>query len=95
MPIASIGQQRSTALRAGHSIARGFFGAAEAVWLGSGAIRWRPFVANYERDLADLTSQLDAAQLQHAWRLGSTLTAQEAVDYALRPTPTKPGPART
>ncbi len=59
------------------------FGAAEAVWLGTGAFRWPPMLANYERDLTELRSRLQPDELQHAWREGTRWTAHEALAYAL------------
>jgi hypothetical protein len=51
--------------------------------LGSGALRWPPMVANYERDLADLRSRVSPDEMQQAWADGARWTAQEALAYAL------------
>jgi hypothetical protein len=68
------------------------FGAAEAIWIVSGARRWVQMRPNYERDLADLRRRLDPDELQVAWREGTTWSAEDAVDYALTTLQQRTGP---
>jgi len=59
------------------------FGGAEAVWRASGAVRWAPWQASYEREIAELQSLLSSETRDAAWRKGTRCTAEEAIDYAL------------
>jgi hypothetical protein len=59
------------------------FGAADAQWRASGAIRYAPERRAYAADLLRVRDQLDANTFEAAWAEGSAMTAEQAVDYAL------------
>jgi hypothetical protein len=62
------------------------FGAAEAQWRASGAVRYAPEKLAYERDVAAVLAKLDQHSLTAAWATGRAMSAEEAVDYALNET---------
>jgi non-specific serine/threonine protein kinase len=59
------------------------FGAAEAQWQASGAVRYQPDRAAYERDLADVQAQLEPGAFVAAWAQGQAMTAEKAIACAL------------
>jgi predicted ATPase len=69
------------------------FGAAEAQWQASGAVRYAPDQPAYVRDVASLRAQLDEDEFAAAWTAGRTMTAQQAIAYALEET--RPDLSRT
>ena len=69
---------------AGSSVrAARLFGAAEAQWLGCGALRYAPERQAYEDDVATVRAQLDADTFAAAWAEGHALRADEAIAFAL------------
>ena len=62
------------------------FGAAEALWLASGGVRYAPDQTAYERDVSSLRAQLDARSFAAAWTEGRAINAQQAIAYALEET---------
>ncbi len=59
------------------------FGAAAAQWQASGALRYAPDRAAYERDLAKVHARLDPKAFTAAWAEGEAMTAPEAIALAL------------
>jgi tetratricopeptide (TPR) repeat protein len=59
------------------------FGAAEAQWRASGAVRYAPERAAYAEDISRVRDQLDASTFAAAWAEGDAMNAGEAVDHAL------------
>jgi non-specific serine/threonine protein kinase len=59
------------------------FGAAEAQWLASGAVRYAPDRSAYEHDLGSVRAQLDPKTFAGAWAEGHALRADEAITLAL------------
>jgi len=62
------------------------FGAADAQWQASGAVRYAPERPAYEADLASVRKQLPADEFAAAWAEGHAMTREQAVDYALEQT---------
>ncbi len=62
------------------------FGAAEAQWRASGAVRYPPDRAVYERDVAAVRAALDEGAFAAAWAEGRALGSEDAVAYALAAT---------
>ena len=60
------------------------FGAADAQWKASGAVRYAPDRPQYERDLASVRAQLEAGAFTAAWVEGDRLTADQAISFALQ-----------
>jgi non-specific serine/threonine protein kinase len=59
------------------------FGAAEAQWRGSGAVRYAPDQPIYEGEVASARSQLDEYVFEAAWGEGRAMNAEQAITYAL------------
>jgi predicted ATPase/DNA-binding XRE family transcriptional regulator len=59
------------------------FGAADAHWRASGAIRYAPDRPAYECDLAAARAALDEAAFETAWAEGAQMNAEQAIAYAL------------
>ncbi len=59
------------------------FGAADAQWEASGAVRYAPEQAVYTAELARVREQLDANTFPAAWAEGNAMSAEQAIDYAL------------
>jgi tetratricopeptide (TPR) repeat protein len=62
------------------------FGAAEVQWQASGAVRYTPDQADYERDLASVHALLDDSAFAAAWSEGFAMGADQAIAYALEET---------
>jgi tetratricopeptide (TPR) repeat protein len=62
------------------------FGAAEAQWRASGAVRYAPDQPVYERDVASVRAKLDEDAFEAAWAEGMAMNAQEAIAYAMEET---------
>jgi hypothetical protein len=71
------------------------FGAAEAQWRASGAIRYAPDQPAYERDVASARSTVDEYAFEGAWAEGRLMNAHEAIAYALKEAPPELGQAAT
>jgi predicted ATPase/DNA-binding XRE family transcriptional regulator len=59
------------------------FGAADAQWQASGAVRYAPERAAYAADLASIQSKLSGDEFATAWTLRHGLSREQAVAYAL------------
>jgi predicted ATPase len=59
------------------------FGAAEAQWRASGAVRYAADQPAFERDLASVRARLDEHTFANAWTEGRAMNAYIAVAYAL------------
>jgi non-specific serine/threonine protein kinase len=59
------------------------FGAAEAWWLACGAVRFAPDQPAYERDIANLRTQLDEAALTAAWAEGRAMTLDQVLAHGM------------
>jgi predicted ATPase len=59
------------------------FGAADAQWQASGAIRYAPDRTAYAADLARVQSRLNEDEFAMGWREGHGLSREHAVAYAL------------
>jgi predicted ATPase/DNA-binding XRE family transcriptional regulator len=59
------------------------FGAADAQWQASGAVRYAPERALYESELAHVKTQLDEAAFMAGWNEGQALNAAQATAVAL------------
>jgi predicted ATPase/DNA-binding XRE family transcriptional regulator len=69
---------------AGQSVdAARLFGAADAQWQASGAVRYAPERPAYEADLSRVRNQLDPGTFAAAWAEGNAMSAAQALDYAL------------
>jgi hypothetical protein len=62
------------------------FGAADAQWQASGAIRYAPERARYTAEVAKVQAKLSAAEFASAWANGHAMNRERAVDFALRQT---------
>ena len=60
------------------------FGAADALWPASGAIRYPPDEQAYERDVQAVKDQLNEQIFEEALAEGRAMTAAQAIAYALR-----------
>jgi tetratricopeptide (TPR) repeat protein len=60
-----------------------FFGAADAQWQASGAVRYAPERAAYGADLARVQAQVAADEFEVAWAEGRAMSRAQAVDYAM------------
>jgi predicted ATPase/DNA-binding XRE family transcriptional regulator len=67
------------------------FGAAEAQWRASGAVRYAAEQPAFERDLASVRARLDEHTFATAWSEGRAMNAEMAVAYALDGTAQIPG----
>jgi hypothetical protein len=72
-----------TAARGDTIRAARLFGAAEAQWLGSGAVRYAPDQPIYEGEVASVRSQLHASAFEAAWAEGRVMNAEQVITYAL------------
>jgi tetratricopeptide (TPR) repeat protein len=59
------------------------FGAADAQWQASGAVRYAPDRAAYAADLARVQSRLSEDEFATGWTEGHGLSREQAVAYAL------------
>jgi predicted ATPase len=59
------------------------FGAADAQWRASGAVRYAPERSLYAAEVSRVRDQLDAEAFAAAWAEGSAMSAEQAIDYAL------------
>ena len=59
------------------------FGAAEAQWRASGAVRYAPDQPVYEREVTNVRIKLDKDTFEAAWTEGRLMNAQEAIAFAL------------
>ena len=68
----------------GHREAARLFGAAEAIRLPMGAVRFKTWDAGYQASLAMLRNALGEEAFDAAWAEGAALSADEAIAYAQR-----------
>jgi hypothetical protein len=68
------------------------FGAAEVQWQATGAVRFPPDRAGYERDVAAARAQLDKERFAAAWEEGQALGFEAAVAYAAASEPGRSPP---
>ena len=59
------------------------FGAAEAQWRATGAVRYAPERAAYAAELARVQEQLAVAEFAAAWAEGQAMSREQAIKYAL------------
>jgi tetratricopeptide (TPR) repeat protein len=59
------------------------FGAADAQWQASGAVRYRPERATYFAELANIQSTLAEDEFAAAWSAGRAFSRERAIGYAL------------
>ena len=59
------------------------FGAAEAQWRATGAVRYAPEPAAYAGELARVQEELAAAEFAAAWAEGHAMSREQAIKYAL------------
>jgi hypothetical protein len=59
------------------------FGASDALFEAIGQVRDPAFAAAYERFVADVRAQVDAAAFAAAYAAGQALTLEQAIAYAL------------
>ncbi len=59
------------------------WGAAEGLREVMGTPLSSPELAEYERDVAATSTQIDEALWQAAWQEGRTMSLEQAIDYAL------------
>jgi hypothetical protein len=59
------------------------FGAAEAQWRASGAVRYAADQPAFERDLAAVRARLDERTFANAWTEGRAMNTDTAIAYAL------------
>jgi DNA-binding CsgD family transcriptional regulator len=67
-----------------HREAARFFGAAHAVRLHMGAVRFKIYDADYQASVAALRDALGEQDFDAAWAEGATLSTEEAIAYAQR-----------
>ena len=67
-----------------HREAARFFGAAHAVRLHMGAVRFKIYDADYEASVARLRDAMGEKDFDSAWAEGSALSTEEAIAYARR-----------
>jgi len=63
-----------------------FFGAADAQWQASGAVRYAPERAAYATDLASVQAKLSTDEFAAAWAEGHAMSREQALNYALEQT---------
>jgi len=68
----------------GHREAARLFGAAEAIRLRIGAVRFKIYDAGYEASVASLRDTLGENGFDSAWAEGAALSTEEAIAYAQR-----------
>ena len=59
------------------------FGAADAQWQASGAVRYRPERATYLAELANIQATLAEDEFAAAWSEGRAFSRERAIAYAL------------
>jgi predicted ATPase/DNA-binding XRE family transcriptional regulator len=59
------------------------FGAADAHWQASGAVRYAPERAAHAAELASVQAKVSADEFAAAWAEGHAMSREQAVDYAL------------
>jgi predicted ATPase/DNA-binding XRE family transcriptional regulator len=59
------------------------FGAADAHWEASGAVRYAPEQATYNAELSSVQAKLSASEFTSAWKEGRAMNRAQAVAYAL------------
>jgi predicted ATPase len=59
------------------------FGAADAQWRASGAVRYAPERPLYAAEISRVRDQLDAEAFAAAWAEGTAMSAEQAINYAL------------
>jgi len=62
------------------------FGAADAQWQASGAIRYAPERARYAAEVVKVQAKLSAAEFASAWADGQAMGRERAVDFAVQQT---------
>jgi len=62
------------------------FGAADAQWQASGAIRYAPERARYAAEVVKVQAKLSAAEFASAWADGHAMGRERAVDFAVQQT---------
>jgi predicted ATPase/class 3 adenylate cyclase/DNA-binding CsgD family transcriptional regulator len=67
-----------------HGEAARLFGAAEAVRLRIGAVRFKIYAAGYEASVAALRKSMGNDEFDTAWAEGAALSTEEAIAYAQR-----------
>jgi predicted ATPase/class 3 adenylate cyclase/DNA-binding CsgD family transcriptional regulator len=67
-----------------HREAARLFGAAEAIRLRMGAVRFKVYDAGYEASVAALRDALGEEDFESAWAEGAALSIEEAIAYAQR-----------
>ena len=67
-----------------HREAARFFGAAHAVRLHMGAVRFKIYDADYQASVAALRDAMGEQDFDSAWAEGSALSTEEAIAYAQR-----------
>src|SRR6266851_3899331 len=60
------------------------FGAADAQWQASGAIRYAPERARYAAEVVKVQAKLSAAEFASAWADGQAMGRERAVDFAVQ-----------
>jgi predicted ATPase/class 3 adenylate cyclase/DNA-binding CsgD family transcriptional regulator len=71
-------------LAGSHREAARLFGAAEAIRLRIGAVRFKIYDAGYEASVKRLRSAMDDNEFDSAWAEGAALSTDEAIAYARR-----------
>ncbi|HKI39240.1 MAG TPA: LuxR C-terminal-related transcriptional regulator, partial [Mycobacterium sp.] len=77
-----------------HREAARFFGAAEAIRLHMGAVRFKVWDAGYEASVAVLRDAMGEKDFDTAWAEGAALSIEEAIAYAQRGRGQRKRPAR-
>jgi hypothetical protein len=67
-----------------HREAARFFGAAEAIRLHMGVVRFKIYDAGYEASVAALRDAMGEKDFESAWAEGAALSTEEAIAYAQR-----------
>jgi tetratricopeptide (TPR) repeat protein len=85
LPLAdSLDWLAAVALAQGEAVrAARLFGAAEAQWRASGAVRYAADQPAFERDFASVRARLDDKTFANAWTEGRAMNADKAIAYAL------------
>jgi predicted ATPase/DNA-binding CsgD family transcriptional regulator len=68
----------------GHREAARLFGAAEAIRLRMGAVRFKVYDADHEASVTALRNALGRTDFESAWAEGAALSTEEAIAYAQR-----------
>jgi non-specific serine/threonine protein kinase len=80
----------AVSMRGEHGRAAWLFGAAEALREAAGAFVLPLYRAEYERGVATARAGLAEAAFSAAWAEGRAMTPEQAVEYALEPSPATP-----